>query len=570
VSGCSRGRRVAGGRRRILLFLVAAVVWTLLACYPNPVVLVRNLARYRHLPIDAEVERKMRWDLPSRAASLEFFVDSLLVPAPDWKTYRVPWYVPTALEAARTSHGDCESKTILLASLLEGKRLPYEIRASFTHIWVDYAGRRARPGETRELAYLEGEQGRLRLRRPGEVPWREVMAAQREQLWDAMPPARKALWLLGLLWIGLGAALLSGSTPEGDHTSQWRPRWRDYFWRAAGFAALVLAFTSVVSMSLHHYGRLWWTVAGLREAVAMAVTAGAFLAWLTMLRSPRAVTVTDGGSRLIVRSSLGLWRKERAVESAEITHLELIPSAAGYRPGTISAALRTGERVRLLHYRQELPARAALRSLGLSLSRPLLVRGDGAETRTMSDEIPLSLRARAARRPQAHETPRPRGCMVAVEESNGLWVIRMPPPERRAGLGLLGFAAAPVMFLALATLGVGRFPMLLVSWVVWMVATALVGLVTYLAIMLRGEIVAYLAGVRVEIGEGMLRYYTSEGKTETLQLDHIETTELARCGETATIAVVSPDRVLHIRGLGMPEHREWLRQTIQQVIVNAG
>ncbi len=188
----------------------------------------------------------------------------------------------------------------------------------------------------------------------------------------------------------------------------------------------------------------------------------------------------------------------------------------------------------------------------------------------MSDEISLSLRERAARRPQAPETPRPRGCMVAVNRSNGRWVIRMPLPEGRAGLGLLGFAAAPVMFLALATLGIGRFPMLLVSWVVWMVATALVGLVTYLAIMLRGEIVAYLAGVRVEVGDGILQYHTPEGKTETLQLDRIETTELARCGETPAIAVVSPDRVLHIRGLGMAEHREWLRQTIEQVIVNAG
>jgi len=187
----------------------------------------------------------------------------------------------------------------------------------------------------------------------------------------------------------------------------------------------------------------------------------------------------------------------------------------------------------------------------------------------MADEIGLTLRERAAGRPPAPAPERPRGCVLEVEESDGAWVIGVPPPGRRAGLEMLIFAAVPVVFVALATLGVWRFPRHFIFWVGWIAAIALVSLVTYVAIMLRVELTAYLAGVRVMIGEGVLRYYTPDKKIETVKLDHIETIEIGRQGETPTLAVVSPERVLHLRGLGPAEHREWVRKTIERAITKA-
>ena len=133
----------------------------------------------------------MKWHLSPSPRELELFTQSLLTPTGDWALYRVPWYVPTPMEAVRAERGDCEATAVVLASLLAGKGIPYRIRASFTHIWVDYAGRPGSKGETPDLAYLEGEQGRWRLHWPRQVRWREVLSAQKEQLWDAMPPARR-------------------------------------------------------------------------------------------------------------------------------------------------------------------------------------------------------------------------------------------------------------------------------------------------------------------------------------------------------------------------------------------
>lgn len=564
------GAAGARGRRRVLFFLATAAAWTLLSCYPNPGVLLRNLARYRRLPIDPGIERKMGWRLPADPGQVEMFVDSLLVPTPDWARYRVPWYVPTAAEAARSSHGDCEAKAILLASLLAGKGLPFEIRASLNHIWVDYPGRRPRAGESQELAYLEGERGRLRLHRPDRIAWGEVLTAQREQLWGAMPIARKALWLIGLLWAGLGAMLLGSAPAEGQLISQWRPRGVDYLWRWLWLSMLAFFLTAVGASFWPEAGRGGWKAVDLWEVLAMSAAGGGLVGWLSTRRRRRGVTVEEDGSRLLLSSSLGLWGSSRVLETAGIAHLELCASAGDIRPWAIAMVLRTGEHIPLLHYGRELAARAALRSLGLSLRRPLLVRSDGSEAWTMADEVGMSLRERAARRPPAAAPERPRGCVVEVAESDGVWVIGLPPPGRRAGLELAVIAAVPVAFLALATLGIWRFPGRFVFWAGWVAAMCFVSLVTYAAILVRVELTAYAAGARVEIGEGMLRHHTMEKKVEAVELDHIETVEVARRGETATLAVVSPERVLHISGLGQAEHREWVRRAIERAIAGAG
>jgi hypothetical protein len=51
----------------VLLFPLVAIIWTLVSCYPDPGVFVRNLARYRRLPIDRGIEERMGWELPAES-----------------------------------------------------------------------------------------------------------------------------------------------------------------------------------------------------------------------------------------------------------------------------------------------------------------------------------------------------------------------------------------------------------------------------------------------------------------------------------------------------------------------
>lgn len=550
----------------MLLLAAGLILWTLLACYPNPAVLVRNLTLYRHFPIDREVERRMGWELPADPGTIELFVDSLLVPTPDWAQYRVPWYVPTAREAASSLHGDCEAKAVLFASLLAGKDLQFEIRASFAHIWVDYPGRPHRPGEAERLAYLQGEPGRFRLRWPEAVRWREFLSVQRAQLWSAMPLARKAIWLIGLVWVCLAAALLGGPSPSGELSSLWRARGRDFLAFAAWLAFFVFVGIALAPNLKPGEGPVRWSLADLREVLVLSGLAGAFFAWLNVFRPRRAVTVEEDRGGIQVRESLGLWQKSWSLSVEEIAHFELNASPGGLKPWLVSAALRTGERLPLLRCRSEVRARDALRRLGLALARPVLVRSDGREYWTMADEISLNLRERAARRPAAALPERPRGCIIEVEESDGRQVLGNPSPQGRPGLALLGLASVPAIFVALATHAVVHFSKYAVVWFIWLLSISLLSLVIYLAVMLRGEIVGMLAGARVEIGEEELRFHTPEGKLESVPLDEIESIELGRSGHTPTIAVVAPTRVIHLHGLCAPEHREWVRAAIAEVI----
>ena len=61
----------------------------------------------------------------------------------DWQSAGVPWYFPTTAEALRAGRGDCESRAVVLASILTAKGIPNELRLSFDHIWVDYPGKQA-------------------------------------------------------------------------------------------------------------------------------------------------------------------------------------------------------------------------------------------------------------------------------------------------------------------------------------------------------------------------------------------------------------------------------------------
>jgi len=566
VSAASANRRAL---RRLIFFLLALALWTLLAMYPNPAVFFRNLARYHRLPLDPQIEQKMGWELPPEPATIEFFVDSLILSTPDWPLYRVPWYVPTAREAALYVHGDCESKTILFASILEGKHLPYEVRASFTHIWVDYPGRAEREGESKDIAYLEGEPGKFRLHWPDRVSWRTFLSMQREQLWDAMPLARKAIWLLGLTWVALASVVLGGPRLTGDLVSQWRVRAPAYSSRAAWLAFVVFMVIALSPSFRSNAPPVRWALVDLYEVLALSLLAGAFLTWIAVVRPRRAVSFDEDATHLQRHWSFGAFRGSARLKAENLKHFQLASSADGVTPWVISAALISGEHLVLLRYGREVAARAALRALGKALDRPIVVRASGCEYWAAADEIGLSLRERAAQRPRSEPSPRPSDLYLTVDEVDGRWAVGYVRREPGVAKALLLIAAMVAAATILGTVILAFFPHSLAAWFLWTTAAVLLGMTVYAAMSLREEILASLAGSHVEIGEGELSFHRADGKSESVSLGAIESVELAHKGHLPTIAVVAPERVLHVKLYCAPKHREWVREAIAGAIAAA-
>jgi hypothetical protein len=191
------------------LRVVCALVWVLFVLYPNPLTLVRSIDHVSDPQVDPEAARAAAAKLPDDPRRIERAVLDDLVPySYDWQTDGVPWYFPTVGEALRDGRGDCESRALVLASILDAKGIPYELRMSFDHIWVDYPGKRANDIEN-DAVVLADDDG-----------WRwperfDIVDEARNQVafyWTPMPASRKVLLLGGLavltFW-GLGRRLLS-------------------------------------------------------------------------------------------------------------------------------------------------------------------------------------------------------------------------------------------------------------------------------------------------------------------------------------------------------------------------
>ncbi|MCC6443109.1 MAG: transglutaminase domain-containing protein [Armatimonadetes bacterium] len=198
----TQDRKAAKRSRRRFIGLMA--LWAVLVCYPNPLVIARNLWHYASFPVDAGIARAFEGRLPRKPAEIEAFVLDFVRYRYDWQLYGVPWYVPSPREAIRDRAGDCEARAFVLASLLKAKGIPYQIQASPAHMWVSYPGKAANRLENDREAYVRKVDGRWSLRLPNLAEWKFYLASQREMWWDTMPAARKGLlvagWGLLILW----------------------------------------------------------------------------------------------------------------------------------------------------------------------------------------------------------------------------------------------------------------------------------------------------------------------------------------------------------------------------------
>ncbi len=193
--------------RRVLAYL--ALTWALVVLYPDPTVLVASARNLLAPPIDPGSARSLAATLPNDPREIERRVLEEVLPyASDWETAGVPWSFPTVAQALGARRGDCESRALVIASVLAAKGIPYRLRMSFDHIWVYYSGKvpTASENEARVLVG-RGRGGWFGLSWPDDFEPGRELRAQLAIYWDPMPNVRKALLIVGLGWIVLWNAL---------------------------------------------------------------------------------------------------------------------------------------------------------------------------------------------------------------------------------------------------------------------------------------------------------------------------------------------------------------------------
>jgi len=203
--------------RRALVFL--ALSWVLVMLYPDPGVLARSVHNILRPRVDPQAVAALARRLPDDPKAIEAYVLERQVPyAYDWQSAGVPWYFPTTSEAVRAGRGDCESRALVLASILTAKGIPNELRMSFDHIWVEYPGKRSNAMENAGVQFAGRQHGHFFLHWPADFHLRQEVADQVAIFWTPAPRGRVLLLALGLALIPLWnvlAALFAGNGLAG-------------------------------------------------------------------------------------------------------------------------------------------------------------------------------------------------------------------------------------------------------------------------------------------------------------------------------------------------------------------
>ncbi len=201
-------------RLRRILPLSLYAVWILFALYPNPMMLFRSIPNSLEPRIDPAAVSEWAKKLPDDPKLIEERVLGELVPyAVPWQTHGVPWYFPTTQEVVERGSGDCQARMLVLASILEAKGIPYKLRASFDHIWVEYPKKRPNALENGAIAIMRDDGQGRKMQLPEKWDWRETYRIEREYFWDYMPGDRKLVLLAGLAAIFLTRRNLRGGMP---------------------------------------------------------------------------------------------------------------------------------------------------------------------------------------------------------------------------------------------------------------------------------------------------------------------------------------------------------------------
>ena len=181
----------------LITIILALLLWTYIVYYPNPYIFIRSLLRYAHFPVDPSIVGIIDEEIPNDPVEIENFVYKLVKYENDWANYGVPWYLTTPDDAVTRRKGDCESRAMVLASILSAKNIPYKLNASLVHVWVEYPTKKPSSFENGKISFVGKVDGKYKVKPPDLVQWQEYVSAEKELLWSAMPSHRKIIMVSG-------------------------------------------------------------------------------------------------------------------------------------------------------------------------------------------------------------------------------------------------------------------------------------------------------------------------------------------------------------------------------------
>lgn len=184
---------------RRLLAPVLVAVWVGLVLYPDPRPLLTSLGRLAQPPLDTAAVAELAQTLPDDAAAVDAFSQGFVPYRTSWDLYGSFWYFPTVAEVVAGKGGDCQAEAVLTASILKAKGIPFTLRYSLAHVWVDYPGKAVSALEDPQTA-IASDQGEGWLSGlPRRLPLEETVRERISYHWTPMPLERKLLIYAGVL-----------------------------------------------------------------------------------------------------------------------------------------------------------------------------------------------------------------------------------------------------------------------------------------------------------------------------------------------------------------------------------
>lgn len=196
-------------RAFVRYFPVIFVLWVVLVLYPNPLNLIISLHRVFYFEADPDVVEFMLPELPSEPAEIERAVLARIPYRRDWEVYGMPWYCPTVRQVVERGEGDCKSRALVLASVLEARNITYRVHSSPIHIWVEYDSKKENRVENSAVEFYryDPETGARQFQIP-DIALSEVADSFWDTFWEPMPESRKAVLFSGLTVLVVVRAIL--------------------------------------------------------------------------------------------------------------------------------------------------------------------------------------------------------------------------------------------------------------------------------------------------------------------------------------------------------------------------
>lgn len=190
---------------RHLLVIIMLVVWIGAVVYPDPRLLVGSIGRLLDPPVDAQAVAGLAAELPRDYKAIEDFSLEYVQYKPAWTVYGLPWYFPTVAEAVEERAGDCQARAIIAASIFEAKGMPYTLRYSFDHVWVDYPGKQFSELEDPATSFVADSGKGWLASLPDKIPLWSIIKVRVAYHWTPMPWMQKMMVLIGsMVIIGYG------------------------------------------------------------------------------------------------------------------------------------------------------------------------------------------------------------------------------------------------------------------------------------------------------------------------------------------------------------------------------